>query len=61
MQHMKPPFHHCAMFCSGPCLTVKSQVAKYGSEEVHDEHAQDGSISNILHSSLGWALGEKVR
>lgn len=41
------------------CLTVESQIAKYGSEEVHDEHAQDGNIANILHSPLGWALGEK--
>lgn len=45
----------------GLCLTVKSQIAKYGSEEVHDEHAQDGSISNILHSCLGRALGEQDR
>lgn len=40
-------------------LTVEGQIAKYGSEEVHDEHAQDGNIANILHSPLCWALGGK--
>lgn len=37
-------------------LTVEGQVSKYGSEEVHGEHPQNGNIANVLHSSLGWAL-----
>lgn len=40
-------------------LTVEGQIAKCGSEEIHGEHAKDGYIANILHSSLGWALGEQ--
>lgn len=34
-------------------VLVESQISKYGGEEVHDEHAQDGNVANILHSSLG--------
>ena len=41
----------------GIALTVEGQIAEYGSEEIHGEHAEDGNIANILHSSLGWALG----
>jgi len=40
-------------------LTVEGQIAKCGSEEVHGEHAQYGNIANILHPSLGWALGKQ--
>lgn len=35
-------------------VSVEGQIAKYGSEEIHDEHAEDGNIANSLHSSLGW-------
>lgn len=40
-------------------LTVEGQIAKNSGEEVHDEHPQDGNVANVLHSSLGWASGEK--
>lgn len=42
-------------------LTVEGQVAKYSREEIHDEHPEDGNISNGLHSSLGWTYGKNMR
>lgn len=35
-------------------VLVEGQIAKYGSEEVHGEHAKDGNIADILHSPLCW-------
>lgn len=33
-------------------LTIKSEVAKDGSQQVHDKHGQDGNICYVLHSTL---------
>lgn len=39
-------------------LTVEGQISKYGGEEIHNEHAQDGDVADVLHSSLCWAEEE---
>lgn len=36
------------------CVHIESEVAKDGSEEVHNKHAKDGYVGNTLHTSLGW-------
>lgn len=33
-------------------LTIKGEVAKDGSEQIHDKHPQDGHVGNGLHASL---------
>lgn len=40
-------------------VTVEGEITKDGREEVHDEHAEDGEVANVLHSPFGWALGGK--
>lgn len=35
-------------------LTIEGEVAKDGSQQVHDKHGQNRDISNILHPFLGW-------
>lgn len=34
-------------------FTVKREVTKDGSEQVHDKHGQDGDVGNVLHTLLG--------
>lgn len=34
-------------------FTKKREVAEEGSEQVHDEHGQDGDVGNVLHTLLG--------
>ncbi len=37
-------------------LTVEGQVSKEGSQQVHDEHGQEGHIGNALHLFAGTAV-----
>lgn len=41
-------------------LTVEGQITKYGREQIHDEHAEDGNVANVLHSSPGGAAGQQI-
>lgn len=33
-------------------LTIKGEVAKDGSEQIHDKHPKDGDVGDGLHASL---------
>lgn len=46
---------------SGRRLTVKSEVTKDGRQQVHDEHGQDGDVSDALHSFLGGTGGLRIK
>lgn len=35
-------------------FTIEREVAKDGSQQVHDKHGQNGDISNVLHAFLVW-------
>lgn len=37
------------------CLTVEGQIAKQGSQEVHDVHNEDGDVGDLLHFLFRWA------
>lgn len=41
-------------------LTIKGEVAKDGSEQIHDKHPQDGHVGNGLHASLCGTKGVKT-
>lgn len=34
-------------------LTIKCEVTKKSSQQVHDEHGQDGDVGHVLHTLLG--------
>lgn len=38
-------------------LTIKREVAKEGSQEVHEVHNRDGDVGDALHLLLGRAAG----
>lgn len=40
---------------SGKRLTIESEVAKEGSQEVHDIHDSNGDVGDTLHLLFGWA------
>lgn len=35
-------------------FTIEGEVAKDGSQQVHDKHGQNRDISNVLHAFLAW-------
>lgn len=35
-------------------ITIEGEVAKNGSQQVHDKHGQNRDIRNVLHAFLGW-------
>ena len=37
-------------------LTVEGQVSEEGSQQVHDEHGQEGHVGDTLHLSAGAAV-----
>lgn len=37
-------------------LTVKGQVSKESSQQVHDEHGEEGDVGDALHLSAGAAV-----
>lgn len=37
-------------------LTIKGQISKESSQQVHEEHGQEGHIGNALHLSAGTAV-----
>lgn len=37
------------------CLTVEGQIAKQGSQKVHDVHDEDGEVGYMLHFLFRWA------
>lgn len=39
-------------------LTVEGQISEEGSQQVHDEHGQEGHVGNALHLSTGTAVWE---
>lgn len=53
---------HCTEFfiLKSKVLTIKGEVAKDGSEQIHDKHPQDGHVGNGLHASLCGTKGVKT-
>lgn len=37
-------------------LTVKGQISKESSQQVHDEHGEEGDVGDALHLSAGAAV-----
>lgn len=37
-------------------LTIKGQISKESSQQVHEEHGQEGHVGNALHLSAGAAV-----
>lgn len=37
-------------------LTIEGQISEEGSQQVHEEHGQEGHIGNTLHLSAGTAV-----
>lgn len=37
-------------------LTVEGQISEEGSQQVHEEHSQEGHIGNALHLPAGTAV-----
>lgn len=35
-------------------ITIEGEVAKDGSQQVHDKHGQNRDIRNVLHAFLAW-------
>lgn len=37
-------------------LTIKGQISKESSQQVHEEHGQEGHVGDALHLSAGTAV-----
>lgn len=39
-----------------PQLTIKGQISKESSQQVHEEHGEEGDVGDALHLSAGAAV-----